>query len=90
MSGSIPPDTAFITVTDGTHVSAAGDYGVGYVYAENLDPDVGESYTLVWSVRTLSMVGEIVTKAHASSAQARLRLPATNRIYHVMLPIVYR
>jgi large repetitive protein len=91
VSGSIPANTQLVTVTGGSSVGTGGDYGWGYVTSPVIPALApGECYTLTWSIRALSYVGDIVNTAHASSDTAVLRLALTDRVYRIFFMLVYR
>ena len=90
MSGSVPAHTELLSVGYGISVTTGGDYGWGYVEASGFDLAPGESYTLIWAVRSLRWVGDIDTQVHAASQTARLRLALRNRVHRVLLPFLYR
>ena len=90
ISGSLPADTAFVSVTGGTHNPTGGDYGTGYVYINDVTLAVGQSRTLVWSVRPLLMVGDIVTQGHAAGPHAQLTETVQNRVYRTLLMLIFK
>ncbi len=91
ITGSIPADTELVSVVGGTQVSIGGDYGWGYVTSGELAQlEPGQSYTLTWTVRPMSIVGDIVVQGHGASDTAELRLGLANRVYRTLLMLVYR
>jgi ELWxxDGT repeat protein len=88
MTGSLPADTALVGVSGGHAVPSGGDYGWGYVQADGFDLAPGARYTLTWTVRPLSLVGDIYTQAHAASDTAALRLGLVDRIHRLFISLV--
>ncbi len=91
ISGSVPAYTELVWTSAAVSSTAGGDYGQGYVESASLGSLApGASAQLVWSVRTLTMFDDIVTRAHGRSDTAVLRLRTTSRIYRMLIPFVYK
>jgi uncharacterized repeat protein (TIGR01451 family) len=91
ISGSVPVYTELVWTSAAVSSTTGGDYDQGYVESASLASLApGASTQLVWSVRTLTMFDDIVTRAHGRSDTAVLRLRTMSRIYRMLIPFVYR
>jgi len=91
LTGSVPANTVLLAVTGGYSVTVGGDYGQGYVSSPviaELLPD--QSYTLTWTIKTITLADDVETKAHAVSDTSVLELSLANRIYRYLLMLVYK
>ncbi len=91
ISGSVPAYTELVWASTHLTSTTGGDYGQGYVQLATI-PSLapGGSVQLVWSVRTVTMFDDIITRAHSRSDTAVLRLRTLSRIYRMLIPFVYR
>jgi uncharacterized repeat protein (TIGR01451 family) len=92
VTGSIPANTYFSRVTNGSHVPEGGDYGRGYV-STGVVPSLlpGERITLTWTVyMPFYALGYISNQAHARAETASNVLHFWHQFYRVMMPLIYR
>ncbi len=90
MTGSVPANTVLITVTGGVSATTGGDYGWGCVEASIPELPPGKSHILTWTVKPLSLIGNVDTQAHAVSDTAVRRLALSKPIYRVLIMPVFR
>jgi uncharacterized repeat protein (TIGR01451 family) len=84
LGGHIPANTQVVTHT-GDAVNPDNDV---VKYLTQLG--VGESHTLMWTVQSMSLFGDILSWAWATSDTAQLGLDLQDRIYRVILPVVWK
>ncbi len=86
ISGNVPANTALVSATNVISVPTGGDYGNGFVVTQ---PPVvlqsGQSFTLVWTVRPLLLIGDVVNQAHASTDDGRLQMFERDRVFRVFM-----
>lgn len=89
ISGSVPQNTALVSVSGATHVPSGGDYGNGFVKsAPDLPLQPGQSATVVWVVRSTVPVGDVVTQAHAITDDGRMQVFERDRVFRSLLMLV--
>ncbi|MCA9979303.1 MAG: DUF11 domain-containing protein [Anaerolineales bacterium] len=81
LTGTIPTNTAFVSVTGGTLTGAQVE-----TPPQTLAPQA--STTLVWTVQA-GLYGDVFVVAGATSDSSRLSLSAERLIYRVTLPLVF-
>ncbi len=91
ISGNVPANTVLVSSPNLDAVATGGDYGNGYVQTpQPVTLQAGQSATIVWTVRPIVYVGDIVNQAHSSTNDGRLQLFQRNRVRRSLAPLIYR